>query len=463
MGRETIGEFFYHSRVPKVDLTDLHDTTKYKYTVEPEVKRIGSCTSSEGSAHRNQNAGRKWSKYYILWKLNEWIGLRHLFMIFLIIAYTSIGAFLFYRIESKHERIVYPIRMRELSGKVLEIAKKFKENSSWNTSRISQEFKADYKDLATYDNIYKWSTYYRTEVQYKWNPWSATFFAMNLYTTVGYGTIAAETITGIAFVMLYTFLFCPVTMVISRDLGQFGLVYLTKLYGFLKFRFTSTVEKAKIHADDLIILPVKFGWVAMFGSLASVRSSHGANFVFCPKSPPFPGFLGLTTVFLYYYDGLTGPDAGLTWWECFYFSVQTYTTAGFGDIMPINVTFDPIVGLVYFFCLPVLKVVNRMSYLYMENGIHGYFAVVESKINCYLNSMHASCSPLSPAQLASSTHDRDFNSHEPEWVNNFTIHSLSAMASSPADVFGGDLGRIGLRTQDLQPVHDSSRKPSSAA
>ncbi|EYB96686.1 hypothetical protein Y032_0148g2671 [Ancylostoma ceylanicum] len=226
----------------------------------------------------------------------------------------------------------------------------------------------------------------------------------------------------------------------------------------------STVEKAKIHADDLIILPVKYGWVAMFGSLTSAQFNTGHDFVFHAKTPLFQGFLGLTTVFLYYYDGLTGPDAGLTWWECFYFSVQTYTTAGFGDIMPINVTFDPIVGLVYFFCLPVLKVVNRMSYLYMENGIHGYFAVVESKINCYLNSMHTSCSPLSPAQLASSSYDRDhFNGHEPEWVNNFTIHSLSAMASSPADVFGGHLGRVEVRTQDLQPVQDSSRKPSSAA
>ncbi|PIO62883.1 hypothetical protein TELCIR_15540 [Teladorsagia circumcincta] len=96
-------------------------------------------------------------------------------------------------------------------------------------------------------------------------------------------------------------------------------------------------------------------------------------------------FLGLTTVFLYFYDGLTGPDIGLSWWECFYFSVQTYTTAGFGDIMPINVT--------------------------------------------------------------------------NEWANNFTIRSLAAMASSSADVFGGNLGRVNLRTADLQ----EDRKPSSAA
>ncbi|ETN70676.1 Ion channel [Necator americanus] len=441
MGRETIGEFFYHSRVPKIDITNFNDTTNYKYTAEPEIKRIDPCPTTKCIHQREQNIGYKWNKYYWLWKANEWIGLRHLFMIFMIIAYTSIGAFLFYRIESRNERVVYPIRVKYLNGKVLDIAKKLKENSSWNISRIFQEFKTDYKDLLAFDNVYKWSAYYRTDVQYKWNPWSATFFAMNLYTTVGYGTIAAETTIGIAVVILYTLLFCPVTMVISRDLGQFGLVYLTKLYGFIKFRYTSTIEKAKLHADDLIILPIKYGWIAMFG------------------------FLGITTIFLYYYDGLTGPDVGLSWWECFYFSVQTYTTAGFGDIMPINVTFDPIVGLVYFFCLPVLKVVNRMTYLYLENGIHGYFAMVESKINRYLNNTHTTCCPLSNSQIPCTTlREKDYGSnYEPEWVNNFTIHSLAAMASSSADVFGGNLGRVDLRTDDLLPVHDPIRKPSNAA
>ncbi|KAK6033403.1 Ion channel [Ostertagia ostertagi] len=450
MGRDTIGV------VPELEVTQLADTSVYKYTAEPTIKRQVDPAHTANLVPPTRGSGSKFNKYYLLWKLNEWIELRHLFMIFLVIGYTSIGAYLFYRIESINEQQVYPVRVKDLNSKVITIAKKFKENDSWNVSTIFDEFKVrsawirrlkiksgykgnnhfqkDYKALLAFDNVYKWSTYYRTEVQHKWNPWSATFFAMNLYTTVGYGTIAAETITGIVMVMIYTMLFCPVTMVISRDLGQFGLVYLTKLYGYVKFKFTSTYEKAKISADDLIILPVKFGWVAMLG------------------------FLGLTTVFLYYYDRLTGPDVGLSWWECFYFSVQTYTTAGFGDIMPINVTFDPLVGLVYFFCLPVLKVVNRMTYLYLENGIHGYFAFVESKINQYLNTSYMpNALPPDPSTMPS--YVKEYGTEENEWANNFTIRSLAAMASSSADVFGGNLGRVNLRTADLQ----TERKPSTAA
>ncbi|VDO21282.1 unnamed protein product [Heligmosomoides polygyrus] len=358
------------------------------------------------------------NKYYWLWKLNEWIGLRHLFMIALVVSYTAVGAFLFYRIESQNEAIVNPIKERDLNKKVLMIARKIKENDSWNASDIFSEFKKDYKDLLAFDNVYKWSTYYRTEVQYKWNPWSSTFFAMNLYTTVGYGTIAAETILGVWMVMLYTMLFCPMTMVISRDLGQFGLVYLTKLYGYIKFKFTSTFEKSKISADDLIILPVKFGWLAMLG------------------------FLGLTTVFLYYYDGLTGPDAGLT---CLVYHIAIFQ-------------FDPIVGGVYILCLPVLKVVNRMTYLYLENGIHGYFAVVESQINQYLNSTYYPSNALPPSQMTPSFYTKE--AQDNEWANTMTIHSLAAMASSSADVFGGQLGRVDVRTDDLQPYH---RRPSTAA
>ncbi|KAK5982987.1 Ion channel [Trichostrongylus colubriformis] len=435
MGRDTIEGFFHHSEVPQLELTKLADTSIYKYTAEPTIKRVEEPVHNPKLLKRTGEPGQTLNKYYWLWKLNEWIGLRHLFMIFLVVAYTSIGAYLFYRIESVNEKQVYPLRVRDLNQKVLSIAKKFKENGSWNVTTIFDEFKRDYKGLLAFDNVYKWSTYYRTEVQYKWNPGSATFFAMNLYTTVGYGTIAAETLTGIALVMLYTMLFCPVTMVISRDLGQFGLVYLTKLYGYIKYMFTSTHEKSKISADDLIILPVKYGWMAMFG------------------------FLGLTTVFLYFYDGMTGPDTGLSWWECFYFSVQTYTTAGFGDIMPINATFDPVVGLVYFFCLPVLKVVNRMTYLYLENGIHGYFAIVESKINQYLNATLTFNKSLSANTTAASSYGKDYGTQEIEWANSLTIQSLAAMASSSADVYGGNLGRVNLRTADLQP----SRKPSSAA
>lgn len=83
---------------------------------------------------------------------------------------------------------------------------------------------------------YKGSTYYKLEdhgKNWKWTFESAFFFSMNVYTTTGYGSIAPESILGQVLVCLYGFIFVPVTLVALRDLGQFFLVHLTKLYAQL--------------------------------------------------------------------------------------------------------------------------------------------------------------------------------------------------------------------------------------
>uniref|UniRef100_A0A1I7WVE8 Ion_trans_2 domain-containing protein n=1 Tax=Heterorhabditis bacteriophora TaxID=37862 RepID=A0A1I7WVE8_HETBA len=170
-------------------------------------------------------------------------------------------------------------------------------------------------------------------------------------------TISTETVLGIWITMLYTTLFCPISMVISRDLGQWALVYITRFYGYIKLKFTSQSTKSLMTGDEQIILPVKYT-IPMLLSMSYLSSIN-------LEIP-----LIMTATFLSYYDTYMGPEPGLTWFESFYFSCQTYTTAGFGDIMPINATFDPVVSTVFFFCLPLQKVVNRMQYLYMENGIH---------------------------------------------------------------------------------------------
>lgn len=50
------------------------------------------------------------------------------------------------------------------------------------------------------------------------------------------GSIAPETFEARCFTMLYGTLFCPLTWIIIRDLGQLALVYLTTVYARLKLR-----------------------------------------------------------------------------------------------------------------------------------------------------------------------------------------------------------------------------------
>ncbi|PIO60522.1 Ion channel, partial [Teladorsagia circumcincta] len=112
------------------------------------------------------------------------------------------------------------------------------------------------------------------------------------------------------------------------------------------FRRARGYEETK--DDELISLPIKF---CMFLMLA---------------------YLLFTSLFIYEYDALSGPPgSGIDFFHSFYFSFISITTIGLGDIMPSNVTFAPIITVVFFFGMPILKVVNRSTYICVENGVFG--------------------------------------------------------------------------------------------
>ncbi|PIO59747.1 Ion channel, partial [Teladorsagia circumcincta] len=90
------------------------------------------------------------------------------------------------------------------------------------------------------EGSYKWSTFYRSsdpENNYKWTYASSFFFAMNVYTTTGYGSIAPETRPGQWFVIIYGFIFVPVTLVVIRDLGQWLLLVITRFYAKMLLKY----------------------------------------------------------------------------------------------------------------------------------------------------------------------------------------------------------------------------------
>ena len=169
---------------------------------------------------------------------------------------------------------------------------------------------------------------------------------------------------GKALVILYGLIFVPLTAVVIRDLGQWALLYLTKMYTILIDNFRRVRGFVdKLDEDEIISLPIKFSVSVMIRKISHIcyQNDHLITV-----------YLLSATMFIYEYDELSGPaDSGIAFFHAFYFSFISMSTIGLGDIMPNNVTFSPLITIMFFFGMPILKVVNRVTYICLENGVFG--------------------------------------------------------------------------------------------
>ncbi|EYC02060.1 hypothetical protein Y032_0102g3461 [Ancylostoma ceylanicum] len=388
------------------------------------------------------------------------IGFRHICMLLLVLVYTLLGALMFYLIESNYEKNTVVVRKEALDKLILEIATEMTikvndPDETVNVTMMEDYIKRAYVTLLQQESAYKGSTFYKSEDpdnNYKWTFGSAFFFSMNVYTTTGYGSIAPESIAGKSCVMVYGFLFVPLTLVVLRDLGQWALVHTTKIYARLLIMFRRARGYEETKDDELISLPIKFCMGIMLG------------------------YLLFASLFIYEYDALSGPpDSGMDFFHSFYFSFISMTTIGLGDIMPNNVTFAPIITVLFFFGMPILKVVNRSTYICVENGVFGTMTVLENRLDsCWtgVQPHDSEAQPVSPRpsirSRRSGIEEREGESSDEEteanqFLNNFTIRSIATFMKSQSDVYGGDFGRVNLRRGDLLPHNnDTVRSVSSA-
>uniref|UniRef100_A0A8R1EH83 Ion_trans_2 domain-containing protein n=1 Tax=Caenorhabditis japonica TaxID=281687 RepID=A0A8R1EH83_CAEJA len=170
-------------------------------------------------------------------------------------------------------------------------------------------------------------------------------------------------------------------------------------------------------------------------------------------------------MFIFEYDELSGPpDSGISFFHAFYFSFVSMSTIGLGDIMPNNVTFSPLITIMFFFGMPILKVVNRVTYICLENGVFGTMTVLENR----LDTIWSKATVLPTAQMAPEQHIADVASRKHsmlsegmipdendgtvpnEYLNNFTIRSIATFMKANGDVYGGAFGRVNIRRGDLR-------------
>ncbi|EFO88108.1 CRE-TWK-33 protein [Caenorhabditis remanei] len=382
------------------------------------------------------------------------IGFRHICVVILVLLYTLLGAALFWSVESRHEKsktLLHVHNLEELLTKLAENVTESvnNENTTTNVAEMKIYIREAYIELMKLEGQYKGSTYYKLEDQgnnWKWTFESAFFFSMNVYTTTGYGSIAPESTLGQFLVCLYGFIFVPVTLVVLRDLGQFFLVHLTKLYAVGSQKFRELNGDKHVDEDEVIQLPIK----ACLLLLAA--------------------YLGLCTVFIYFYDELSGsePGSGMSMFLCFYFSFISLSTIGLGDVMPNNATFSPIISIMFFFGMAVTKVVNRNTFIAVENGIFGTLTLVENKLDGVVTRASAKPEDKPPSPKVQRAFSMDADSvaqvdETPnEILNNFTVRSIATFMKSNADIYGGGFGRVQLRRGDLMNTDSQNQNQNQA-
>ncbi|PAV57178.1 hypothetical protein WR25_14072 isoform B [Diploscapter pachys] len=410
-------------------------------TIQLDAESRKSNVSSPGVAQPATPVPRSHlfkSSLYWLAHNHRKVGFRHLCLTIVLLTYTFGGALMFYLIESAHERETVQIRKVALEETLHAIAVEMTEvvnnpSRTVNVTIMEMYTKRAYTRLLAHESLYQGSTFYKLEDEsnYKWTFFSAIFFCMNLYTTTGYGIIATDSTLGKWLTIVYGFMFVPLTLIIIRDFGQFALVYTTKIYARVQGMIRK-MRKKKVDEDDMVKLPLLFCNALMVG------------------------YMMCCTVFVYLFDAASGPpSSGITFFHAFYFSFISISTIGLGDIAPNNVTFNPIITLIFFLGMPIMKVVNRVTYVALENGVFGTLTVMENKMDRSFGAKRASVAPT-PQPDATSVLGALTGEEEAanEMLNNLTIRSIATFMKSDADVYGGAYGRVSLRRGDLYKKED---------
>ncbi|KAJ1353762.1 hypothetical protein KIN20_010481 [Parelaphostrongylus tenuis] len=382
------------------------------------------------------------SIYWLVHKRRQF-GFRHLCMLLLVLMYTLLGGAIFFSIESRYEHKRVAARKKSLGHEIKLIAEQLvrlrNENKFVNNSRWAEEFvEFVYISLLKNESLHSVSTYYNSlhPGNDKWTYASAVFFSMNLYTATGYGSLAPESMLGQFCAIWYSLLTIPVTLVVVRDLGQWLLVHLTKIYVHTLVCYRRTMGYIEPHEDTMISLPIKF----CISLLA--------------------GYLLISTVFVYLLDEWCGdaPHTGISFFIAFYFSYISLTTIGLGDVMPNNATFHPAISTLFFFGLPVMKVVNRVTYIFIENGIFGTFTLLDNTLDQLTTkiqpvkeepTIQRPTQKFSRCSVCSNILEYHDENEATEMLNGLTIRSLATFARANADVYGGGFGRVNLRKGDL--------------
>ncbi|KAK5981135.1 Ion channel [Trichostrongylus colubriformis] len=197
---------------------------------------------------------------------------------------------------------------------------------------------------------------------------------------------------------------------------------LTNIYANIVIRWRKFRSKKDVENGEVFTLPVV---LCMFFMLV---------------------YLMGTTTFIFIYDSFSGPPGtGMNYFLSFYFSFISISTIGLGDVMPNNVTFDPIIAMLFFFGMPLMKVVNSSTYQSVEKATIGFLTLLENRLSstCQGSQVADMDEPITKHRTITLT-ETNAPPFLDESRNDMTIQSIVTFIKSNAHVYGHNFGRVNL-------------------
>ncbi|KAI6191985.1 TWiK family of potassium channels protein 18 [Aphelenchoides bicaudatus] len=328
------------------------------------------------TVNRNILNKRKPTIFQQVAKFHHKYGIRHFLLVLVLALYALGGGYIFLLIEAENEVEQLEINVKQLeqltqnlSIAIFEITNVSTTNDTLKRSAVFliHEF---YERMLKVEGRYIGSAYHKYEMldRLTWNYLSAVFYAMTLFTTIGYGSIACATVTGKVATVIYSIIGIPAMLVVLSDIGKVLLHWFTAAFNGARRSIRHIQLKFKRKLDKSKLSKIESG-----GDDESVKSWDSEI-----DDKPFPMYLTVPIIVFYLlfcsviisvFDQSNDMYPGISFGNALYFSFISISTIGLGDVLPNNIEFNPLVALMFLFGLALLSVVNTTVFEILERKL----------------------------------------------------------------------------------------------